>query len=185
MQSPLFRHGHVETFQVSDRFSILHVCVIPHVDDPAPIFGYDIIAGPTKITGLFLDLTSVIASSKSEILSDLMASSAILFPNRRTLPDWGDVFSPDMLAIRPGNETELTAANDIAMRALDTLLRRAPQRRSRLREQIQRGQSRYIAAQRRNEHTFRMLAGFVGADRARSFIEDVLFPDVPACPEQV
>ena len=29
---------------------MMHLCVYPHVNDPAPIYGFDIIAGPKKVT---------------------------------------------------------------------------------------------------------------------------------------
>ena len=82
-----------------------------------------------------------------------------------------------MLAVRPTSAAEVAGAIALAEAALQGWLARpraasGPGPASR----IAAGQARYVAAQRRNEHTLRMLAGFIGAEAARRFIEDVLFP---------
>ena len=173
-----FRYAHVETFAVSDRVSVLHSCVFAHLDDPSPIFGYDIVAGPSKVTGLFLDLSNTVDPARPTGLAGLVAASGTRFAERRTLPDWGRIFSPDILAIRPVSIDEVIAANEIALQALDQMLASPRRHCPDLCTQIEAGQSAYIQAQRQNQHTFRMLSGFVGADRARRFIDDVLFPSV-------
>lgn len=173
-----FRYAHVETFAVSNRVSVLHCCVFAHLDDPSPIFGYDIVAGPSKVTGLFLDLSSTVSPALPSGLGDLVDASGTAFAERRSLPDWGTIFSPEILAIRPTSIDEVIAANGIALRALDQMLAAPRQRRADLTDQIEAGQAAYIAGQRQNQHTFRMLSGFVGADRARRFIDEVLFPSV-------
>ena len=54
---PDFRWAHVEFFSIPDQIGVIHVCVFPRMDRPAPIFGFDIIAGRRKATGAFLDLS--------------------------------------------------------------------------------------------------------------------------------
>ena len=42
----------------SSKLWMMHVCVFPHIDSDAPIFGFDVIAGPNKMTGAFCDLSA-------------------------------------------------------------------------------------------------------------------------------
>jgi phycocyanobilin:ferredoxin oxidoreductase len=180
--APSFRHGHVETFVVPGRVSVLHVCLFPQLDDPAPIYGFDMVAGPARVTGIFLDLSPVVPGATVPRLPDIVGSTQLAgFTEARTLPTWGDVFSPDMLAVRPTDVTEVVRAIGLAEAALAGWLGRPipPPGQTFRPDSIAAGQARYVAAQRRNEHTFRMLSGFVGIEAARRFIEDVLFPPVP------
>ena len=180
LESGRFRHGHVETFVVADRLSVLHVCLFPHLDDPGPIFGFDMIAGPARVTGIFLDLSPTTGQADGPGLGEVRAAQGVgAFQHPRVLPEWGDIFSADCLAIRPADLDEVARAIHFAQAALDACLTgtrvRAPDRSA----EVSAGQARYIAAQRRNEHTFRMLAGLIGPDKARGFIDQVLFPAVP------
>lgn len=160
------------------RLSVLHVCIFPQLDDPAPIYGFDMIAGPARVTGIFLDLSPVLCGPPTLRLPEVADAGALArFSAPRSLPDWGDIFSPDVLAIRPADLDEVAQAIALAHQALDGLLARA--QIVSVDPRIAEGQARYIAGQRRNEHTARMLAGFVGAEPARQFIDEVLFPSVP------
>ncbi len=178
LTSRSFRRAHVEMFHLPERLSVLHVCVFPHLDDPASIFGFDMIAGQSRVTGIFLDLSPVTQHPPVPGLHDVLGGLALTgFAARRTLPAWGDIFSGDVLAIRPIDMDEVWRAIDLARKALDGVLaepRRPPDNAAAA------GQARYIRGQRQNEHTLRMLANLIGPDPARSFIDQVLFPmDMP------
>jgi phycocyanobilin:ferredoxin oxidoreductase len=179
LTSPSFRHAHVETFGVPGRISVLHVCIFPHHDDPGPIFGFDMIAGHSKVTGIFLDLSGTISNLPVPRLRDVVESDALAeFVERRPLPAWGTIFSPDVLAIRPVNSTEIEKGLQLGLRALGGFLSHAKSPSKSSSAAIGAGQQRYIDAQRQNEHTFRMLSGFVGMERARKFIDETLFPSL-------
>lgn len=186
----LFRHAHVETLHIPGRLSVLHVCLFAHLDDAAPIFGFDMIAGPSRVTGIFLDFSAVLAGEQGLVqprsaqpslrLSDAVDPALLAnFAERRILPDWGDIFSCDVLAVRPVDMAEIERALALARQALDRWLS-APGRPVRAcPAAIAAGQARYIAGQRRNEHTRRMLTGLIGDVAARRFIDEVLFPPLP------
>jgi phycocyanobilin:ferredoxin oxidoreductase len=172
-----FRRAHVETFAVAERVSVLHVCLFPHLHDAAPIFGFDMVAGPARVTGIFLDLSPVTHRPPRPGLRDVVAGAALdSFATRRVLPEWGEIFSPDMLAIRPTDLNEVDHALALAKTALDGVLRATQNGPGVPSAEIVAGQARYAEGQRRNEHTARMLAGFIGAEAARRFIDEVLFP---------
>jgi phycocyanobilin:ferredoxin oxidoreductase len=175
LRATTFRRAHVETLNVPGRVSVLHVCVFPHYDDPAPVFGFDMVAGPARITGIFLDLSPVTARPPCPRLRDVVDPAALArFATRRAPPGWGDIFSADLLAIRPLDLGEARRAVALAETALDGLLTATRQPAAAVSAAA--GQARYIAGQRRNEHTLRMLEGFIGEAPARRFIDTVLFP---------
>ena len=55
-----YRRAHIEIvdFRESHKIYILHCTVFPHFNDPSPIFGFDAVCGPNKITGAFCDFSA-------------------------------------------------------------------------------------------------------------------------------
>jgi hypothetical protein len=163
--------------RVPGGFFVLHLCGVPRPSSAAPVFGFDVIGGAGRVTGLFLDLSPVLGAPPRPRLGEF--GDLARFAEQRPRPDWGDIFSDDFLAIRPRGPAELGRALDLAERAFAGWLAAvgapAPPADRAL---VVAGQNRYAAAQRRNEHTFRMLAGLVGAASARRFIDEALFPEV-------
>jgi phycocyanobilin:ferredoxin oxidoreductase len=177
LRSDSFRRSHVETFDVAERLSVLHVCVLPYLDDPTPIFGFDMVAGPSRVTGIFLDLSPVTPRSPDPRLRDIVGPAALAdFAMPRALPEWGDIFSDDMLAVRPINLDEVSRAICLAERALDGVLEAPRFPVDPAPAEIAAGHASYSAAQRRNGHTLRMLTSFIGLAPARHFVDEVLFP---------
>lgn len=175
-RAPGFRRAHLEVLEVPGRLLVLHCCIFPHLDDASPVFGFDVVAGPARVTGLFLDLSPVLPGDPVPRLGPLAG-----FAERRARPDWGDIFSDDFLAIRPADAAELTRATMVAGAACEAMLARlvAGHGRGAPAERVRAGQARYVAGQRRNPHTQRMLAGLVGVEPAARFIAEALFPEPP------
>ncbi len=172
---PAARRAHVEVFELREHFAVLHVCIFPDVNDPAPIFGFDMIGGRTQATGLFLDFSPVLPEPPRPSLQQAVPCGVLqAFTHKRERPDWGEIFSPDFFAIRPVSRSEIEAAIGLAETALAFYLRHLGARVADKR--IAEGQAAYVCGQRRNPHTFRMLARYVGEPAARRFIERVLFP---------
>jgi len=174
-----FRRGHIEIFEVPGQFSVLHGCILPHLDNAAPIFGFDMVSGQTQATGIFLDFSPVTRGQPIPALSDVVPPEARLrFARVRERPDWGSIFSTAFFAIRPTSDDEVRAAIALAQRALTHYLDRleAAGGAGRPDREVVSGQTAYARAQRLNPHTFRMLSRYVGTDAARYFIEEILFP---------
>ena len=57
--SQQYRRAHVEIvdFRETCNIYILHCTVFPHFNDPSPIYGFDAVCGPNKITGAFHDFS--------------------------------------------------------------------------------------------------------------------------------
>jgi hypothetical protein len=173
---PCIRRAHVEFLEMPDRFAVLHICIFPHLHNPGPIFGFDMICGRAMATGAFLDFSPTTPAPPTPSLHEAIPHAHANFTHLRDRPPWGAIFSNDFLAIRPANDTEATAALALAQTALAYYLARLPTPQPNPDPAIAAGQARYIRAQRTNPHTLRMLSRFVGAAAARRFIEDTLFP---------
>ena len=48
-----YRRAHIDIVDARNTKGLwmMHCCVFPHTHNPAPIFGFDVIAGKNKITG--------------------------------------------------------------------------------------------------------------------------------------
>ena len=162
--SDKFRQAHVEIFN-QERFGVVHCCVFPHADDPAPIYGFDIIAGPTKITGVFMDLSPTEKPTEPFCNLDLGAD--------RIRPKWGDIFSPHWLACRPSPQE----AEIIGNVAVDLLINYFMMLGSKgNKDRIIKAQNYYCNQQQRNEHTRKALINLIGLEKTNEFMTEILFP---------
>jgi phycocyanobilin:ferredoxin oxidoreductase len=168
-RSEKFRLAHVEIFN-QDRFCVIHCCVFPHINDPAPIYGFDVIAGENKITGVFMDLSPTVLEPKPFLKLDVSH-----FKNR-VAPEWGDIFSPYWLACRPSPD-EMEAIGKEAVRLLVHYLSVLGTDLGN-RDEIVARQNHYCLQQRQNEHTRKALINLLGTDGANEFMENILFPTI-------
>jgi len=163
--SPKWRLAHLEIFN-QNRFMVVHLCIFPRLDDPNPIFGFDTIAGEQKVTGLFMDLSPTVRATEPFNQLD--------FGKSRDMPDWGTIFSPHWIAIRPSRE-ELEAVCDQTVQMLpayvDGLCAETVQDAN-----IRLMQNNYCIHQRKNEHTMRALKNILGDEGAHEFMDEILFP---------
>lgn len=163
-QSPKFRLAHIEIFN-QNNFLVVHCCVFPHITDPSPIFGFDVIAGESKITGVFMDL------SPTELEPAPFINISV--SKERDRPEWGDIFSPFWLACRP-TEPEMIVigykAGEILTKYLDGLGQVGNE------QLIREKQNHYCNQQQKNPHTRRAITNLLGQERADHFMENILFP---------
>lgn len=166
--SPLFRLAHVEKF-VQERFAVVHVCVFPHPNDPSPIYGFDVIAGENKATGLFFDLSPTVRPT--EPFTDLQIER----PRER--PEWGDIFSEHWIACRPSLDEFEKIAQE-ALCVLDNYMLTLGRETAKL-DLVREGQNRYCQQQKRNVHTRSALVRIIGEAATEQFMNDILFPEIP------
>ena len=175
-----FRRAHIEVLDVieSKKMWIMHICIFPHLDDSSPIFGFDVICGENKITGIFLDFS----------MADENHFMNIWFKNRvkdlkwkkdRELPDWGKrIFSPNMIAAGQVNTDE--ELQQIIEVAKDCIKYYIPNVGSTLENRLFVDKHNYYCKnQKENVHTSRFLAkcGHNEQD-VKNFIDNHLFPEV-------
>jgi phycocyanobilin:ferredoxin oxidoreductase len=175
--APLWRRAHVEFFAIPGEIAVLHVCIFPALDCAAPIFGFDVIAGENKVTGCFLDLSPTTPAADPAIARWGASLDRSTLGAARVLPSWTVVFSPHVVAVRPRSTAELAACLALGCRSLEEYL--TTPTRSEEPSYMRATQCRYVAAQRDNDRTLRVLAACIGLPLAQAFITEVLFPDPP------
>ena len=156
---------------------MMHLCIFPHTHDPAPIFGFDIIAGPNKVTGAFHDFSPVcdnhpLTSAFYEAVSPLEWSKP------RELPHWAkQIFSPQIVAagnIRTPEELDTLLA--VVSANLATFLKGIGDTGN---QDYTDRQDHYCYWQQQNPHTPKVMTtlGLPDAEVQR-FISECLFPFV-------
>ncbi|HLZ00216.1 MAG TPA: hypothetical protein VKT33_14250 [Candidatus Angelobacter sp.] len=80
---------------------IMNCCVFPHLHNPAPIYGFIVVAGSDKITACFHDFSPT--GDKNHPMIQWFGEKAgkLEWRNERQLPDWADrIFTKNIMAAR-------------------------------------------------------------------------------------
>jgi len=116
------RRAHIDVVDARDSKGLwmMHVCIFPTLDNPAPIYGFDVIAGKNKMTGAFHDF-SPSADPEHPMIQGYFDSVEHFVPEKqRELPEWArNIFTGKMLAA--GNVKSDEEATEIIRIALDNL----------------------------------------------------------------
>lgn len=181
-ESPRYRRAHLEIVDNRDSHSlyIVHCTIFPHLNDPAPIWGFDAVCGPNKITGAFHDF-STSGDPRSPLYTWFKEQVTGLEWNKpRDLPEWARaIFSPAMVAA--GNlkeEDEIDQLCSIAKATLDHYLKNVGKEQQDVAD-FHMAQNRYCRYQKQNPHVVRsMVAMGVPEPTMQRFVQEVLFPEV-------
>ena len=180
--SPRYRRAHVQIVdnRESHKLYILHVTVFPHYNDPSPIYGFDAVCGPNKITGAFHDF-SISGDPTSFMYLWFKAQVNDLEWNKpRALPEWAQqIFSPAMVAA--GNlqdSIEIDQLCNTALTTLDFYLKNVGVDQQDIAD-YHMAQNRYCHYQKQNPHVIKsMVAMGVPEPTMKQFVSEVLFPEV-------
>jgi phycocyanobilin:ferredoxin oxidoreductase len=116
------RRAHIDVVDARDTKGLwmMHVCIFPTLDNPAPIYGFDVIAGKNKMTGAFHDF-SPSADPNHDMIQGYYESVEHFVPEKqRELPEWArNIFTGKMLAA--GNVKTEEEATEIIRIATDNL----------------------------------------------------------------
>lgn len=176
-----YRRAHISIVdaRASKKVWMLHVTVFPHYNDPSPIYGIDIVAGPNKVSGAFHDF-SISGDAESHMWLWFNAKTKILEWNRpRELPEWAkQIFSPAMVAIGAVGTDELEQFIKLGLETLDFYLANVGFDQQDVAD-YHMAQNKYCRYQKQNPHTPRVLInlGFT-EEEARSFIHTKIFPEI-------
>lgn len=179
-QSPTYRRAHVEIvdFRTTHKIYILHTTVFAHYNDPSPIYGFDAVCGPSKITGAFHDFSS--GGDPDHTMMHWFADSTKNYKWRkpRELPEWArQIFSQNMIAagnIREGEELDDLCT--VALDSLDYYLKNVGATQDW--HDFHMAQNRYCYYQKQNPHVANsMIAMGIPEAEIRKFIDKVLFPE--------
>lgn len=173
-----YRRAHISTIK-TDKLYLLHVTVFPQTNDPSPIYGFDIVCGPSRVSGAFHDY-SIAGDRESPMWLWFNAKVAMEEWNKpRDLPEWGkQIFSPAMVAIGAVGSEELAKFIKLGLETLDFYLANVG-----LGQQdaatYEGAQNRYCQYQKQNPRTPASLVhlGFTEQE-AEEYIQTKLFPEI-------
>jgi len=175
-----FRRGHIEILDVVEdkKMWIMHICIFPHLDDTSPIFGFDVICGANKITGIFLDFSMATSNHPMNIWFKNRTKD-VVWKKDRELPDWGKrIFSENMIAAGNVNtDEELAQVIGVAEECLTYYLSNVGLTIGHFSNAM--AHNHYCVNQKQNVHTRRFLinCGYNEKD-VDIFIDKHLFPEI-------
>jgi hypothetical protein len=168
--SSLFRMAHVERYSDS-KIEVLHFTIFPHKWSPEPIFGFDVITTEKMITGCYMDL--------SPGLNQYPEVMMCKFDDRKPIPEWATVFSDDFIMLKPKSEEEFHRFVDWVYDKCDWYLNSLLWLEKKGDESlIIEKQNTYCKIQATNPRTFSALKAMIGEEKARYFMENILFPKI-------
>lgn len=168
--SRLFRMAHVERYS-DGKIEVLHFTTFPHKWSPEPIFGFDVITTGKMITGAYMDLSPGLNQYTEVMQND--------FKERKPIPQWATVFSDDFIMLKPESEAEFLRFVDWVydkyewyLNSLLWLERKGDE------SLIIEKQNTYCQIQATNPRTFSALKALIGEEKAKYFMENILFPKI-------
>lgn len=180
--SDTYRRAHVDVVDARSTKGLwmMHCCVFPHLHNPAPIFGFDIIAGKNKITGCFYDISPV--SSTQHPLSQWFADevSQLEWNKVRKLPEWAtNIFSSSIVAAgNVSDPDEITQLCDMATYGITYYLDNLSTTNNTV-ESVAQSQNFYCTNQKLNPHTAKVMINLgLNENEVTDFIQNCLFPSV-------
>ena len=177
-----YRRAHVDVVDARSTKGLwmMHCCVFPHIHNPAPIFGFDVIAGKNKITGCFIDYSPTTDKDHPMIKYFAEEVSRYEWIRKRELPEWAQrIFSPHMVAAgNVQNEDELSQIESLAHIMINHYLETVGETNNKAVDTTFE-QNYYAQNQKQNPHTPRVMTSLgLDEDDVRVFIQDCLFPEL-------
>lgn len=178
-RSDKFRRAHLDVIDAREtkKLYMMHLTVFPHTDDGAPVFGFDLIAGPKKVTGAFHDF-SPIDPDHEMLLEFSKAAEPLTWSRKRELPEWArNIFSKDMVSAGFITEVEeLNKVTELVQQNLKYYLGAVGKRGG---GDFKQAQNKYCFWQKQNPHTPKVMAALGYQDEEVSkFIQECLFPEL-------
>lgn len=180
--SDLYRRAHIDVVDARDTKGLwmMHCCVFPHTHNPAPIFGFDVIAGKNKITGCFIDYSPT--TDRNHAMMQYFSEEVEKYEwnKPRALPEWAQrIFSKSMVAA--GNVSDQTELEQI-LKLAEVLVNHYTSTVGETNNTVPDTtfeQNYYAQNQKQNPHTPKVMTS-LGLDEedVRVFIQECLFPEL-------
>ena len=176
------RRAHIDVVDARETRGLwmMHVCVFPVLHNDAPIYGFDVIAGKTKMTGAFHDFSPSATIDHPMIDGYKEAVEDFIPSKQRELPEWArNIFTDKMLAA--GNvrtEEEAVAIIEIALANLKAYFEEVGQFNGfGDKTLVTAAQNYYCHNQQQNPHTANVMKSLgLDPDDVETFCRDMLFP---------
>jgi phycocyanobilin:ferredoxin oxidoreductase len=180
--SDKYRRAHVDVVdaRLTKGLWMMHCCIFPHTHNPAPIYGFDVIAGKNKITGCFHDYSK--AGDPEHPMMDWFADEVakLEWRKERALPEWAtNIFSGSMVAAgNVSDEEELAQITDLARTTISHYLSTVAETNNTVPDTTFE-QNYYAQNQKCNPHTPRVMVSLgLSEEDVTVFIQECLFPEI-------
>lgn len=172
------RRAHLEILNEFETHGVylIHFCVFPYFDDPAPIFGMDFVYMNGVLAGAFHDFSPM--KKDHEMVNWFIETTKDIVPDkRRALPEWmSEVSSTGMIStVTIFDYDEVKEIVERLLANLDYYLERVGDTSgcSYIEEY-----NKYCVYQKKNPHIKHMLKSFgYDMEMVENFIEKYLFPE--------
>lgn len=178
----LYRRAHLNIVDASDSNGLwmMHCCIFPHIHNPAPIFGCDIVAGRNKITGFFHDYSP--AGNPDHPMINFFGSevSTLSWGKVREIPEWGQrIFSPHIIAASNiQNDIELAQIHSTIDLTSKHYLNNVASTNNTVKSTVD-AQNYYAQQQKQIPHTPRVMAALgLNDEDVKMFVHECLFPEI-------
>lgn len=175
--------AHLKTIKPADGKGLwlMHVNVFPEAGYELPILGFDIVAGPKKITGSFMDFSPLVGFPHpySQYMETLVKD--LEWNKPRELPPWAqEIFSEDMIAVGNINtEEELNKFISITSNLVDYYLDGLEENAFYTNRDTKSLINKYCSNQKQNPHLHRsILAMGISEEDKDRYVNDVLFEEI-------
>ena len=178
------RRAHIDVVDARKTKGLwmMHVCVFPNLHNDGPIYGFDVIAGKSKMTGAFHDFSASSGGEDHPMVQWYQDAVKDFIPEKvRELPEWArNIFTPSMIAASNVKEEEAGVIIQIALDNLYMYLDTIGEYNGQGDKDITlASQNYYCHNQQQNPHTPRVMKS-LGLNEADvdKFCTDMLFPKV-------
>ena len=175
--------AHLKTIRPADNKGLwlMHINVFPKVGYELPILGFDIVAGPKKITGSFMDYSPL--HGHPHPYHDYMEKqvSSLSWVKPRELPPWAkEIFSENMIAVGNINtDEELNQFIMVTMDLVDHYLFNLEENAFHSKRDTKPILNKYCQNQKLNPHLHRsILAMGISEEDKDRYVNDVLFEEI-------
>jgi phycocyanobilin:ferredoxin oxidoreductase len=177
-----YRRAHIDVVdaRATKGLWMMHCCVFPHIHNPAPIFGFDVVAGKNKITGCFIDYSPT--GDKTHPMIDYFGDEVSRYEwnKKRALPEWAQrIFSEHMVAAgNVSDEHELDQIASLASILVNHYVETVGETNNTTADTTFE-QNYYAQNQKQNPHTPKVMVSLgLSEDDVQVFVQDCLFPEI-------
>ena len=180
--SSRYRRAHIDVVDARETKGLwmMHCCIFPHTHNPAPIFGFDVIAGKNKITGCFIDYSPAGDVNHPMIKYFGEEVGKYEWNKKRKLPEWAErIFSEHMVAAgNVSDENELKQLTSLAHILVNNYLDTVDETNNTSKDTTPE-QNYYCENQKQNPHTPKVMVSLgLSEDDVQHFIQECLFPEI-------
>jgi hypothetical protein len=179
-----YRRAHIDVVDIREQKKLwmMHVCIFPELQNDSPIYGFDVIAGPNKMTGAFHDFSATVNLDNPMIDHFASVSTKLKWKRERELPDWAKaIFTEQMIAA--GMVTEIGEIDQICKVARENMCYylRTIRRHNNCADydMVRAAHNNYAYYQKQNPHTPNVLKSLgLNEEDVNLFVKESLFPEI-------